>query len=533
MMSGRLQKFLANLDLVIPLLFLLSVSLVWILEFDVYKFTNPDAYDYAQMGREIARGNGFSTLQVFPRHIPTLAEKGLLNIPHWPNLYRYPLPTYLNAFFNLWLPDIIVASVVQSGIWFLLGIPLVFWITRQVANRTVATLATLFYVGDPVLWLYSYNGLTESSATFILLLIAGVALSKSSLNRQAMILGVLSGLAFLDRTQLVFVLPITLVYIWWKTQSPMRYYLSAVMCLLAFLVMLPWLLNNYLLMGDPLFSFSNVRNIVYSVPGPGIDIEMQLHAPADTWSVIQEYGVGIAVKFARNTIPEIISLEFWANMFSTYFPFLLFFLMSFFHKDNVRNQHWEVLKWGSAIIILANFLVLGLGRHEPRFYIICRPFVLIVGLVSFVGIISSMLKQKRMVLKGLTICLFIFGFVQFSLSAVTYRHMPSNYSVDIESYTMVAESAPAESIIASDASYKVSLHATRRALRLPTNPKELLEINEKYISVDFVLLTGCSVVPGSEEGHSTYCRFVSTPEFLSVFKLIKQLPNGALFFKKI
>jgi len=66
--------------------FFLTVATAWNAGFSVVDFVSPDAYDYAQMGREIRSGYGFSTRQLLPRHIPYLFERGYLRTGHPPNL---------------------------------------------------------------------------------------------------------------------------------------------------------------------------------------------------------------------------------------------------------------------------------------------------------------------------------------------------------------------------------------------------------------------------------------------------------------
>lgn len=61
-----------------------ALAMWWMLASPAYVYSN-DAFDYAQMGAQLANGDGFSTLQIFPRHVPFLAERGLLDGP-WPNL---------------------------------------------------------------------------------------------------------------------------------------------------------------------------------------------------------------------------------------------------------------------------------------------------------------------------------------------------------------------------------------------------------------------------------------------------------------
>ena len=59
------------------LLFLITTT-IWVWGFNTSYLTRLDAHDYAQMGREISEGNGFSTLQTFPRHIRYFHERGFL-----------------------------------------------------------------------------------------------------------------------------------------------------------------------------------------------------------------------------------------------------------------------------------------------------------------------------------------------------------------------------------------------------------------------------------------------------------------------
>ena len=57
----------------------------------------PDAFDYAQIAREIARGHGFSSLQaIYALHLDFLREHDAL-ATDWPNLHRFPLPSLVLA----------------------------------------------------------------------------------------------------------------------------------------------------------------------------------------------------------------------------------------------------------------------------------------------------------------------------------------------------------------------------------------------------------------------------------------------------
>ena len=63
-----------------------AAAVIWGSLFTVDRFVARDAFDYAQIGRQLAHHKGFTTRQVFPRHIPFLDGIGLLKDVEWPSL---------------------------------------------------------------------------------------------------------------------------------------------------------------------------------------------------------------------------------------------------------------------------------------------------------------------------------------------------------------------------------------------------------------------------------------------------------------
>ena len=73
-------KLIAKYSIVFPLGLLITAIALWSMGYSKVHFQNPDAFDYAQMGREIHDDHGFTTQQIFPRHIPILEQQGYLNL---------------------------------------------------------------------------------------------------------------------------------------------------------------------------------------------------------------------------------------------------------------------------------------------------------------------------------------------------------------------------------------------------------------------------------------------------------------------
>ena len=98
------------------------LAVIFALGYTREQFYNADAYDYAQMGRELAEGRGFTGLQAFPRHLVFFHERGMGPEEAWPDLYRYPLSVAGNALFQLFVADSITAAIVRSGFFFCVGL---------------------------------------------------------------------------------------------------------------------------------------------------------------------------------------------------------------------------------------------------------------------------------------------------------------------------------------------------------------------------------------------------------------------------
>ena len=155
--------------LAVCLLISVSIAALWVWGFNTHYFTRRDAYDYAQISLQFFQGKGLATLQIFPRHIPYFQDNGILNGSTWPNLYRNPLLMILNFAFLRFFDSVIVASVIQSGFWYIVSIPVLFFLANRLTNLRVAIVSTIFYAADPVIFLYGYSGMTETLATFLLL----------------------------------------------------------------------------------------------------------------------------------------------------------------------------------------------------------------------------------------------------------------------------------------------------------------------------------------------------------------------------
>lgn len=524
---------------IICILLVSFFSILWWLGFQNVQFSGADQYDYAQMGQEILKGNGFSTIQIFPRHVKFFHEKGYLYSNSWPNLYRYPLPTIYNAFFQIFFQDRIRASVFQSGIWFLLTIPVLFYFTIKMSNLPVAVLVSIFYAADPILFRLAYDGLTEPLATFLVVCVFCLNFSSRASRWTAFGIGLVCGLAYLTRTQLVILIPFVIIHMVLTRPKTERWSYSVFILLGILCTTFPWGLRNFSLTGDPFFSFSQSRNLVLGALPKHADLDMQLHAPTETSIVLQLYGKTIIKKIYHNIWPTWFTLTHWRTIFDHIFwPIFVLFLSSFFHIETYSSRKYKLFKWEYLLLVLLNMFVSAMFHHDTRFYVPFRPYILLIGIYELFMFFDQLLFNYGVLCKRIALSMIgLFGCLLFISLFMQQRYLAIDVN-ERESWRILQQLTSAESIIASDVSHKVT-NIDRRSLRLPAYPKELLEIDLQYLEIDYVLLSKnvLDAVPSEAtnmwwETYDDYGEFVGSAGFLAQFQVECELPNGAVLFSK-
>jgi len=402
-------------------------------------------------------------------------------------------------------------------------------------------LSTLFFASDPVVLLYSYGGMTESLATFLLVLFFIIIISDRLKAWKWPLLGAISILAYLTRTQLILLVPLALSFAWSKAPAGKR--ISAILLILAglSLPLVPWSIRNLQVAGDPLFSFTTTRNLVLDSVSGHSDLEMQLYAPADLFTVADRYGSAILTKFFHNVSENIFSPPYWANSFRRMLIFLPFFaFISLLRLARTSGEKYRFFIWSTLALILATFLLISLTVYSVRSYVMFRPLIVIMGTNELIILLRSTFAFRPIQVGLNTLLVLLAGYLLVS-ATIDHKDIPAPLSqFDQKTYDIVNRRTQEGSLIASDISEQVSLFTGRRTLRLPAEPAELLEIDTEYIQVDYVLLSRDLMIgsyaednePGYHETYQDYEEFSTKPEFLDVYFLDERLPNGSLLFRR-
>ena len=224
--------------------------------------TNADAMDYAQLGRNLSSGRGFVTSILRPLALThgnnPLAQP---DITHGP---LYPLLLAL-AFGVMHVKDTTVSIV--SGVFYLLTIPVIYFLGARVFDRAVGLLAALVFTVNALMLEYAASGLPITLFVFLttLLLLAVFNIAAAQKNNpkrvprgQYILAGLLVGLLYLTDPIFIWIAPIVVAALVMLTPE------RKVPALVALLVpmgvmMLPWMVRNAALTGNPIFGLRGME----------------------------------------------------------------------------------------------------------------------------------------------------------------------------------------------------------------------------------------------------------------------------------
>lgn len=244
-----------------------------------------EAMDMAQLARNIARGQGFTTYLIRPLslwHLKTYSESHEPHLMNHPDLVNPPLyPLVLAGLFKSLPPTVFEYSrddrvyaperwviLPFNQICLLLTLLLVFWWAKQLFDRRVAVTVGFLLLFSDTLWNYGVSGLATNFLMLLLLLAAYLlyladrrlnppisaeteqpAPSSQRVTTGTMTLIVLSavlmGLCFLTRYLAAFLLLPMALYAarMLRGRGGLRW--AAVYVLVFLVVITPWLVRNY------------------------------------------------------------------------------------------------------------------------------------------------------------------------------------------------------------------------------------------------------------------------------------------------
>lgn len=229
------------------------------------------AMDQAQLGRQIAAGAGYSTLYIRPMAMwQFLNHDEKLPEGYFPDTYNSPLNPLFNAVvlrpIKRWWPmspsNLIYIgdrAIAAAGIaLFLASVVVTFFLVRSLFDRKVAWMTAGLVLVTDMMWRFSVSGLPQMLMLFlfsIAMLLLHRAIQARENKRAGRALLMLAGIALLlglmtlaqPVASWIFAGFLIFVFIWFRPRTA-----SGLLVLFIYAaVVVPWLVRNYLLTGNP------------------------------------------------------------------------------------------------------------------------------------------------------------------------------------------------------------------------------------------------------------------------------------------
>ena len=515
----------------------LLLSVVFARGYTREQFYNADAYDYAQMGRQLAEGQGFTGLQAFPRHLVFFHERGMGPDEPWPDLYRYPLSVAGAGLFQLFIDDPVSAAIVRSGFFFVCGLALFGWLAERLSgSRWIGLGIVSVLASDRELWIDAYSGMVDSQAAFLLALHAIALLFVPRTSKGAFVVGLGAALLYLAKTQFAGALPISLLLLAWDAPREVRLKIGASFIAGCLLALAPWMAHNLVHAGEPNFSFTTTRSFGFGTTPVGSDFEMAIDAPLTMGALLSEHGGALLAKFRFGLLQHLKQPIYQSAMYSI-LAYAMLFGLTPRHRFPGAGNALLFLRFCLGML-LVHVLAESLSYPTPRFSYPYRAPMLIGAALLLRGLLRSLPSLASAHQKLAVAALFglaaLPGAVSLSQKGLG---VPAGQAprVPVEE---IQELCAAEALIASDVSYALALDARRRSVRWPTFPQDLLRLDETVRPIDFVYAS--AQIPESSrrtEPQATvfpnyvhYANFLKSTEFLERYALVQRFPDGGRLY---
>jgi 4-amino-4-deoxy-L-arabinose transferase-like glycosyltransferase len=444
-----------------------------------------DALDYAQMGRQLARGEGPTSLQTFPYELGWLRAQGHATTPPWPNLRRFPLPPVASAVAMRVVGESDLAALLPGAVGFLACALALCLVGNRLAGPWAGALGALAFVLEPTQLRYAVSGMTETPAAALLALSALLlcaALEGARPRRAAGALGLVLGLAYLTRFNAAVAVPCACLLLFWLRRPRLASPLLVSAAVAA--VLAPWFAWNLARWGQLQASLTSARNLLWGVvEGDLFDSFRQV----DVWAELRASGGrggGPGSDWVIDHWSHVLSFE-WAWIGPV---FLLAILAP--GRGRLRAM-WLYTLGGLALSAIA----MSGGRVVPRYFHLFTPLCLCVAAAGAVLGVAAVPRPGRRVAVPVALALLVLAALPLARRA---GERPPRGPANAEAYEAVAERVPRGGVVASDRSAAVAWFADRPSVRFRGALDVLEELDRDHARVAAVLLHGRAALEFAE-----------------------------------
>ncbi len=351
------------------------------------ELADPNAMDYAQIARHLARGEGFTTSFIRP-----LSLAQVQNISHHPDLSYPPLhPLWMSLFFRLGGANHRMAAW-SCGLAYLLSLPLVYLLAVRLFDRRVGLLALGLYGINYLSLQYAVSGLEVSLATLLatILLLALYAYLDAEI--ASPVLAALCGVALalvclVKYVYLVLLLPVLLVVLLRRGEK--RYAETLLFLAMFAVVLAPWALRNARVTGNPVFTLRSAEIAGNTITYKGQALYRTYVSPVPA-------GMLFLAKHPREAWMKLrpLTLSIYDAVPNLGGPFVAaFFIAGVFMR--FRNETLHTLRAAHYAWIVLVGLALCLLSADARLLVPLSPLVVVVGAGVFLELLDRLVEPVQ------------------------------------------------------------------------------------------------------------------------------------------
>ena len=488
-----------------------------------------DVWDYAQEARQLARGQGFTSLYTYPVHLGSG--------PPFPVEWRMPGYAGIGwALLSLGVPlplgFLLVGALAHAAL-----VGLVFLLTTRLSSPVGGCIAAAGAIACPLL-LDTYNpGMSQLPAAMLGLLTWYLLLQGKGM-RTSLAAGIAAGAAWYLRAESALMLPLWIAAALYSRSSQgdkkdagiaggaIAWKLAAVFLVSYCAIILPWLVvgqmhgnatpirGNPLLLYTPQFpGYSSARSIGANLPGV---FQYIASHPLTFWVRYAKDGVGYVLDLLTGLGPAMVGLGI-AGLLLRY--------------SDGNHSRVEPMAPSSRLpaILLSLGIILQIGvlsalERSPRFLVPIVPIAcILIGLLS--SEFCERLRPQR-VLVALLIALVLerAATVLFQRADAARRFAPLPREL-VAAVEAEAEEWPRDALVLTDVPDWVAWHFDRPAVLLPMWRDLLTVVESRKVSA--ILLTHDARGRNASDGDWDWVRTIDSSGPIEGFSGPEMLPGGS------
>ncbi|RJP61321.1 MAG: hypothetical protein C4541_02135 [Candidatus Auribacter fodinae] len=444
------------------------------------RLAHPDAIDYAQIAKNVSRGQGVTTNFIRPvslRYFPSFEKHPELTNPPLYSLYLGMILKMFNA------PSIMKGEIDRkiifygSGIFFILSVPLMLILANMIVPKNIAHLSVLFYITNTLVLAESITALPTVFLTvlFLIMLIPLASYDGDNLLKPVMV-GFFLGLCYLTRYSFgLFAIPL---FIFFFFRARKFKFLHAMMFLLAFLAVIsPWLVRNYRLTGNPFFTLEFLKYKMFTEPFPGnLAWRSSLDSIADKnfnfFFFLRKITMGVKEHYSA-----ILSLM---GTFLTPFVIVAYFMSG-------TKSRFDKIKWIILLLFAIQLCLSALFRPGANGILPFFPIFTIIGVSLFIDLLDLKRVNPFIRLGLVTI------FIVLNITPVLFGWMPKLFDETMhrkprlyweDNIQNIAVGVLPGSVILSDIPWATAWYGDLKSVWLPWGVEDYEDINKRARDID-------------------------------------------------